>query len=1240
MKKTVLRPKKGEMNESKDMIKKNKIELEGYLDSDLEEPENKRIYENVINRMKKKEINILLSSKENNKERNNRYKDIDKKGEKKLRRKTVERGGKYNNIQSRYIIYSKKDIEFHIMEPTKISLDKPPIYNKNNIIRKEPKGKVKVSYKSSCDHVKIRDKNKNRNKGKTIIYYHCAEINQKDLEKIKLKKQNQNQTKIINNINLIKIPNIKDDILDNKIDKKKEEIKLNEEDIIKIIESILFQITLKEKKYPENIYINEVEKYLLKKEEENKIKEIINIIKILNKEDSEDIINILSYILKNNEYIQKLKEKLEISNENIEKLLEEYKKEDNIIELDTNKIEEITENIMIELMKEFSFEENEKRIDIINKAANTIINLNKNDQEKIICALNNVKKNEYQKENINKLIKLIENLNYMRFYLFNINKNHLLNNNKDDLDTSELDNIKNNVKTQILNDNKNIDKIAFRISTLSNKDQNKILKEINKNVNEYDNNSRKSINELNHAIKNIKLIKMFSSVMNKRIKSKKIKEYDENKIKELTYSINDKLNENRNPTNWTEKLLIDKNKERKIQNLAESLNIYDENISKKTLKYLTKSVVNDEQKNNINMLKKSLMMNSDKNNSNKNIFSNQYYMINSLNITDLTDKEINILVETFSKDLFNEEIIDINQKEENLNLIANLIKELDEENQIKIIEKLEKLQEAKNDENIMKELKDKIIKLNLLKDELKEKKEENIIDNVDFFEEEDLIENTEDDLDETMTVEISTDGIEEDDIKEICQVFNVDYNNNNLKEKNSFKGDNISLKLSQQKIKDKFIETIKKEEEKQNLEDLVINVKKLDNWKKKGMEIINKNEKSKKNLEKEIDDILKLNNNGKKRLDNEDMNKLINELIDIYNKINIDFDKNELIKNFITKTKAEEKIWNKAGKINSLSDEDQKFVLNEMKNVINNDKDKIEVYEKLSQYMEIIKKIKNLKNNFEIKRSNLIQFDDCNINPEKLNEKLEIYLKILNKENIKKEDINKIVNEIINFDEEKQEYFIKNFREKITTNNKEFIMKQIEQILNKKKIQKKFAYKVLEKYIKNVIIEQEKNEKKYGIYINNEDKNETLLIKKLKELNKDKFNELKNYIIEDLNRINEISEKEKELEEIIDVINSLNTDDKIKILEEIKNNKLFNEIIEILEKREKKYNEEKKERKKVAFKEIEEKRKNDENNLLYSLVNSITEKNDSLDLESNDNKENIKHKFTIFKGNLETVEIY
>jgi hypothetical protein len=445
----------------------------------------------------------------------------------------------------------------------------------------------------------------------------------------------------------------------------------------------------------------------------------------------------------------------------------------------------------------------------------------------------------------------------------------------------------------------------------------------------------------------------------------------------------------------------------------------------------------------------------------------------------------------------------------------------------------------------------------------------------------------------------------------------------------------ISKLEKEKKEKEEAFQKLKKvEEEKKVIEEQSkLEIAKLEK------DIQLKQEEEKKNKELKEQELLKEKKALEKKFKEEEKAALERHN-KVEEKINIDFDKNELIKNFITKSKTEEKIWNKAGKINSLSDEDQKFALNEMKNVINNDKDKIEVYEKLSQYMDIIKKIKNLKNNFEIKKSNLIQFDDCKINPEKLKEKLEIYLQILNKENIKKEDINKIVNEIINFDEEKQEYFIKNFREKITTNNKEFIMKQIEQILNKKKIQKKFAYKVLEKYIKNVIIEQEKNEKKYGIYINNEDKNETLLIKKLKELNKDKYNELKNYIIEDLNRINEISEKEKELEEIIDVINSLNIDDKLKILEEIKNNKLFDKIIEILEKREKKYNEEKKERKKVAFKEIEEKRKNDENNLLYSLVNSITEKNDSLDLESNDNKENIKHKFTIFKGNLETVEIY
>ena len=117
-------------------------------------------------------------------------------------------------------------------------------------------------------------------------------------------------------------------------------------------------------------------------------------------------------------------------------------------------------------------------------------------------------------------------------------------------------------------------------------------------------------------------------------------------------------------------------------------------------------------------------------------------------------------------------------------LIANLIKELDEENQIKIMEKLENEPGAKNNENLIKDLRDRILKLNLLKDELREEKEEKIENEIEY-EEEDLIEDLgENDSDKTLTVEISADEIEEDDIQEICQVFKVNYEDGDQEKKN------------------------------------------------------------------------------------------------------------------------------------------------------------------------------------------------------------------------------------------------------------------------------------------------------------------------------------------------------------------------------------------------------------------------------------------------------------------------
>ena len=438
MKKTILRPKK-EKKHSNNEIK------EGYLDSDLDDPDNKKLYDNVNKRIENNELDIYKNkkiehiNKLNNKktERNNRYKELDKEkeGQKKLRRKTVDRGGKYNNIQSTYVIYSKRDIKFHIIEPSTASFDKPLIYDKNRKNKKETKGNVKVTYRSSCDNFKIKNKKKKKEKEKTVIYYHCAEIKQKDLDKYINKKQKQTKDdkkeenkKDIKDINSI----------ENKIIKKELDKELNEEDIVKIVEAILSQITLNEIKNPKNIYINEIEKYLNKKEEEKKLKEIVNMMNTLKEKEKEEIIYILTYILNdNNEFIKRLKKEIGIKNENIEKLLEGYKS--NIKELEDDKLEILTEKIITDIMKEYPLNENEKRIDMINKAANIIINLNKNDQEKILSTLNDINKNEYQKENINKLRDLVENLNNIRIYLFSISQNNLFKENNKDLSSKELD---------------------------------------------------------------------------------------------------------------------------------------------------------------------------------------------------------------------------------------------------------------------------------------------------------------------------------------------------------------------------------------------------------------------------------------------------------------------------------------------------------------------------------------------------------------------------------------------------------------------------------------------------------------------------------------------------------------------------------------------------------------------------------------------------------------------------------
>ena len=122
--------------------------------------------------------------------KNNENSDKNKNKNKKynLRRKSIDRGGDYNNIRVTHIIYSIDDkLNFHIIDPLMISTDEGrkkymTKIDKNN--RNGRNGGVKVRYTSSCDKVKIAPKDKQKLIGETHVVEHRKNnirvINNKD----------------------------------------------------------------------------------------------------------------------------------------------------------------------------------------------------------------------------------------------------------------------------------------------------------------------------------------------------------------------------------------------------------------------------------------------------------------------------------------------------------------------------------------------------------------------------------------------------------------------------------------------------------------------------------------------------------------------------------------------------------------------------------------------------------------------------------------------------------------------------------------------------------------------------------------------------------------------------------------------------------------------------------------------------------------------------------------------------
>lgn len=109
-----------------------------------------------------------------------------------LRRKSIDRGGDYNNIQVTHLIYSSRDINFHIIDPLINYTDEMRKKYMNKVdsrYRNGRDGKVKVTYNSSCDKIRIKQNDKPELKGKTTVISHrqniSTENNIKDYRHIK-----------------------------------------------------------------------------------------------------------------------------------------------------------------------------------------------------------------------------------------------------------------------------------------------------------------------------------------------------------------------------------------------------------------------------------------------------------------------------------------------------------------------------------------------------------------------------------------------------------------------------------------------------------------------------------------------------------------------------------------------------------------------------------------------------------------------------------------------------------------------------------------------------------------------------------------------------------------------------------------------------------------------------------------------------------------------------------------------
>ena len=552
---------------------------------------------------------------------------------------------------------------------------------------------------------------------------------------------------------------------------RKKTIQLKEEEFNDLVENVLNNLLNEEKKNSKNKEEennNEKEK---EKEDNNKEDMKNN----LDKNDKEEMLqetNDNSAVTKGHGILKNLNSKVKHKkhHKKKEKINEEESNYiyDLIIAFNNNRLKEfeeerelndkqlggITKDVITELFKEDEKNDKNEKEKSINKAANVIKDLNKNDQTKVLSVLNENANNENKKGQILKVNNLVNSMNEMKQYLKGIMKRRISSGNIEmrELEKDKLDNLTKNILNDLYkndNNDENNKKETSNIPPLIDEKLNNIANTLNK-LNE--NDKKKIINILEENAKNCKRQKTLSDLKNKMTKIYEKKNLDDNstikdgnkeekekpklsdeEIRRMANKISaDLYGKGHRATNSFEDIIMNENKENKIKEMAESMKSLDKDTQEKALLIINKNAIDDEQKEKANKLS-NLVKNLD---NMKIFFGNM--IKKELNKEEEEKNKNNILYEQpLEGDLYDDDIrkitnsflVDLNKynkniNEENINDIinsyANIIKELKPEDQAKALKILkDKREEEKNKIKGIDNLEKKIIDLNNMKKEIK-----------------------------------------------------------------------------------------------------------------------------------------------------------------------------------------------------------------------------------------------------------------------------------------------------------------------------------------------------------------------------------------------------------------------------------------------------------------------------------------------------------------------------------------